>query len=100
MSFATSVLLAIVGMVLLLLQLSTVITIFSLVILVVGVVQVIVDFGWLSMVKINANLPSWKDAYPIVVKQRTQKLFLVPFFFDVIFVVISIILFITYGSKL
>ena len=100
MSFITSVILVSLGTLLLLLGNSTWVVLFSIVIFSVGLVQVIADLGWLSIIKINANLPSWRDAYPIVAKQRSQKIFLVPFFFDICFVIISLMLFITIGINM
>ena len=79
-----------IGFFLLFFNISAWVTVISLVMFVIGLVQVIVDLGWLSVVKINANLPTWKDAYPIVARQRSQKLFLLPFIVDISFIVIFI----------
>jgi hypothetical protein len=66
---------------------------FSIIIFVVGTVQLIADFGWVSIIKINSNLPTWKEAYTIVAKKRTQKIFLIPILMDFSFVMIAIVLF-------
>lgn len=72
----------------------------SLVIFAVGFVQVVVDIGWIGMVKINAELTTWQKAYNVVATQRTQKVFLFPFIVDIAFIILSISLFAIYGLKL
>ena len=72
----------------------------SLVIFAVGFVQVVVDLGWIGMVKINANLKTWQKAYNVVATQRTQKIFLVPFIVDIGFIILSVTLFAIYGMKI
>ena len=93
LSFSTSAFLIVLGLILQLLQISTWITLISLVIILVGGVQVIVDLGWISMIKMNSNLASYKEAYTIVAGQRTQKIFLVPFLFDISFIILSLAVF-------
>lgn len=99
-SLSSSSILSIAGLILLLFQITTPITLFGLVIFLIGIIQVIVDLGWISITQINRNLPSWKEAYPIVAKKRNFKLFIVPFLFDLSFVILSIAVFTVYGLKL
>lgn len=90
LSFSTSSILLVFGIILFLLQISAYLTLFGLVIFIIGFVQDIVDIGWISMIKESANLESWSEAYSVVAKQRTQKIFFVPFLFDIFFIIISI----------
>ena len=83
----------ILGIIFFILQLSAWSTLLGLVVFIIGIVQVIVDVGWMSMIKINGNLSSLREAYPIVARQRAQKIFLVPILFDISFVILSIGLF-------
>jgi len=99
-SFLTSSILTILGILFLLLQISTYLTLLALIIFIIGIVQVIVDFGWLAIIKINLNLDSWKDAYPIVAQKRSQKIFLVPIIVDISFIIISLLIFVFLGSNL
>ena len=99
-SFTTSAILTVLGLLLLILQVDIFITLFALVVFIVGMVQVIVDLGWISITKINLELDSWKDAYPIVAGKRNMKIFLVPFFFDICFVFVSLALFTVYSMNL
>ena len=99
-SLTSSSMLSIIGLFLLLIQISAPITLFGLIIFLIGLIQVIVDLGWISMTKINLNLDSWRDAYPIVARKRNMKIFLVPVLFDITFVVLALGLFTFYGLKL
>lgn len=93
LSFSTSSILIVFGLILLLFQFSAYLTLFGLLIFIIGLVQDIVDIGWISMFKSSKNLQTWKEAYSVVARQRTQKLFFVPFFFDIFFIILSIALF-------
>ncbi len=70
------------------------------IIFIIGIVQTIVDLGWIAMIKINANLKNWREAYKIVATQRTQKIFIIPFLVDISFILLSVGLFLIYGMKL
>lgn len=98
-SFSTSLILIVLGTIFLFLGISPLVTLLALVIFVIGVIQTIVDLGWIAMIKINANLEDWREAYTIVKTQRTQKLFMVPFFVDISFIVISIGIYLVFGIK-
>lgn len=99
MSFSTSLILVIFGAIFLILEISAVVTLLALVIFSIGLIQTIVDLGWIAMIKINANLNDWRKAYEIVATQRTQKLFMIPFFVDIFFIVISIGIYLILGVK-
>ena len=100
LSLTTSTFLTVLGILLFILQFTAVMTLFAIVIFIVGIVQVIVDVGWVSMIKINRDIPTWKEAYVWVARKRNMKLFLVPFLFDLSFLAICLVFFATYGLNL
>jgi predicted acyltransferase len=65
--------------------------------LIIGIVQILADLGWISIVKINKKLSTWNEAYKIVIEQREQKLFLFPIYIDILFITISLGTILTLG---
>ena len=89
-SFITSSVLCLIGILLVILSKSPGILLVGLLAILVGGIQVLIDLGWISIIKINHNLTSWSEAYKIVIKQREQKFFLFPVYIDILFIAISL----------
>lgn len=91
LSFLTSSILLLIGLIILfLLSVTPGILLVGLLSILVGGIQILIDLGWIGIVKINKELHSWKEAFEIVIRQREQKFFLFPMYIDILFIVISL----------
>ena len=90
-SFASSLILTILGFFLFfIIANSPGVVLIGLLSLLVGGIQVLVDLGWIYIVKINRELGEWRDALHIVATQREQKFFMYPVFIDLLFIVLGL----------
>jgi hypothetical protein len=65
---------------------------FSLLAIIIGGTQVIIDVGWLSIIKINRvdTIKTWKAALYAVTNVRGQKIFIFPVFIDFVVLVATL----------
>ena len=92
-SFLTSTILIIFGLLLLFININSISTLLGLFIIIIGLIQVIIDIGWMGIVKMNRedSNPSWKEVFYSISKIRGQKIFLLPIIIDTLLISLSFI---------
>ncbi|OLS27885.1 MAG: hypothetical protein HeimC3_01790 [Candidatus Heimdallarchaeota archaeon LC_3] len=93
LSIITALVLIIIGVLLVIVNITPISILLGLFMLIMGIVQVIIDFGWVGMIKINRedSIKTWNDAFYAVAKMRSQKIFIIPIGIDFILISLSII---------
>lgn len=92
-SMIISFILIAIGFLLVLANINSLSILLGLFMLIIGIIQTIIDFGWVGMIKINHedSISSWKDAFYTVSKIRGQKIFIIPIGVDFFLILLSII---------
>ncbi|MHA1989587.1 MAG: hypothetical protein ACW981_01460 [Candidatus Hodarchaeales archaeon] len=92
LSLFTAIILILLGFSLFLLAFTSFSILVGLVIVVIGIVQLIVDFGWIAMIKANhmSSIETWIEAFYSVAKIRGQKIFVIPILVDIFLILIAI----------
>ena len=92
-SMITAFILIVIGPLLVLINITSLSILLGLFMLIIGIIQVIIDFGWVGIIKINRedSIKSWNDAFYTVSKVRGQKIFLLPIGIDFFLILLSII---------
>ena len=90
-SFITSSVVFLFGIFIIVLQSTTYVIIIGLIALLIGSIQLFADIGWVAIVKANRSdeLQSWNQAIHLVIKLKSQKIFLFPIIFDLLLIGIS-----------
>jgi fatty acid desaturase len=92
LSLFTAIILILLGFSLFLLAFTTFSILVGLAIIVIGVVQLIVDFGWVAMIKANhvSSIETWIEAFYSVAKVRGQKIFVLPILVDIVLILVAV----------
>ena len=90
-SFLTSLFLLFSGLLFLFISSISTDLLYGLISTLIGGVQMIIDIGWVWLIKINRLdiIKTWKDAFDHVAKVRGSKIFIFPMIFDILIVAIS-----------
>ena len=80
-----------IGLIMLFLDITTLSTLIGLSIILIGIIQIIVDIGWIGLVKVNHEdtIKTWREAYFSLANIRGKKIFILPIIMDLIFLTIA-----------